>query len=280
MDALTHLTPAELEDLKLCGITEESQLQQASAAAVWADLQKVREFFPKHCVVLTEARLQELCRGSETPAPLTTKLNEDLASWDRLVIESTHMSTAGFKRRSRHKEEEQPRTEPEETPTDLTDLPVAEQLPKIELRNSLKKAEKLNGLSKNFHAIRCNRPFSTYFGAWAAIMLIPAIASMVITPILLLCGWNIEKTIIYGVIAILLGVPHLILSRMALCSVCHMRVYTFSNYVRNRAAHKLPLLGHTLATALHVILFFQFRCPACGTQMKLIGRRKGKPHFH
>lgn len=280
MDSLTNLTAAELEDLKLCGITSPAQLKRVSAAAVWADVQKAREFFPNHRFALTEERLQQICSGAEEQEVFETKLNKGTSTWDNLVIQSTRTSTTGFKRRSHRGE--QPDVPQPEIPTVQQDSPLsqAEALDKEELAEDIRPAQRVSGLSKNFHAIHCNRSWTTYFGAIAAWLVIPSLAAMVLVPALLLNGGDTKKIITYGVVAILLGVPHMFLSRMATCSVCHIGIFSFRNYPRNKAAHHLPLLGYTLATALHVLLFFQFRCPACGTQMKLFGRHHGKPHHH
>lgn len=282
MNTLPNLSPAELEDLKLCGITNAEQLRRASAATVWADVQKAQEFFPSHRFAVTEARLQQLC-GGEEQAPLETKLNKDTEAWDNLVIEPTRISTTGFKRRSRHHSEQQDTApaQPQAKPAlPNAPLPLAEMLGAEELAKDIRTAQRVSGLSKNFHAIHCNRSLSTYLGAWAALMVVPSLAAMVVTPLLLLSGGDTKKIVFYGVLFILLGIPHMFLSRMATCSVCHIGIFSFRNYPRNKAAHHLPLLGYTLATALHVIIFFQFRCPACGTQMKLFGRHRGKPHHH
>lgn len=282
MNALPSISPAELEDLKLCGITNAEQLRRASAATVWADVQKAQEFFPSHRFAVTEARLQQLCGGDETSQEKQQPDKEDDA-WANLIIEPTRISTTGFKRRSRHHDAPQgtASTQPQANPAlPNAPLPLAEMMGAEELAKDARPAQRVSGLSKNFHAIHCNRSFSTYLGAWAALMVVPSLAAMVLTPILLLGGADTKKIIFYGVLCILLGVPHMFLSRMATCSVCHIGIFSFRNYPRNKAAHHLPLLGYTLATALHVIIFFQFRCPACGTQMKLFGRHHGKPHHH
>lgn len=280
MDSLTNLTAAELEDLKLCGITSPAQLQRVSAAAVWEDVQKAREFFPNHRFALTEERLQQICSGAAQPEVFETKLNKGATAWDNLVIQATRTSTTGFKRRSHGGEQtEVPQPEIPEVMAN-NPLPQADALGEEERAHTIRPAQRVNGLSKNFHAIHCNRSWATYFGAIAAWLVIPSLIAMVLVPALLLNGGDTKKVIMYGVFAILLGLPHLFLSRMATCSVCHIGIFSFRNYPRNKAAHRLPLLGYTLATALHVLLFFQFRCPACGTQMKLFGRHRGKPHHH
>lgn len=280
MDSLTNLTAAELEDLKLCGITSPAQLKRVSAAAVWADMQKAREFFPNHRFALTEERLQQICSGAEEQEVPETKLNKGTTAWDNLVITPTRVSTTGFKRRHHRGESAEEAQQEVSSAQQDSPLPQAGALDAEELAEDIRPAQRVSGLSKNFHAIHCNHSWSTYFGAIAAWLVIPSLAAMVLVPVLLLNGGDTQKVITYGVLAILLGVPHLFLSRMATCSVCHIGIFSFRNYPRNKAAHHLPLLGYTLATALHVLLFFQFRCPACGTQMKLFGRHHGKPHHH
>ena len=58
---------------------------------------------------------------------------------------------------------------------------------------------------------------------------------------------------------------YFVFMNISLCSVCHMKLFTFRHYARNRQAHRLPLLGSCLATALRIAFTMRFRCPACGT---------------
>lgn len=269
MDTLTPLTPAEVDDLRLCGISSPEQLQHADAAAVWADLQKAQEFFPRHRITLTEARLQQICGGKEQ-AEEERPVDKEAEAWDNLIIRPTRISTTGFKsKRHSHSVPQVQENQP---------LPQADKIE--ESAENSRKMQRVHGLSKDFHAIHCNHSLTTYIGAFTTLLVPLAFASMIVTPILLLNGGDPKTVSFYGVAVMLLALPHMVFSRMALCSVCHMRIFTFANYTRNKAAHRLPLLGYTLATALHILIFMQFRCPACGTTMKLFGRHKGKPHHH
>lgn len=61
------------------------------------------------------------------------------------------------------------------------------------------------------------------------------------------------------------------LRKRSRCSVCGIQIFSFGlkeiNY--NHKAHHIVLLGHNIPTALHVLLFKWFRCPACGTSQRI-----------
>lgn len=58
------------------------------------------------------------------------------------------------------------------------------------------------------------------------------------------------------------------------CSVCRTHLFSFRQYTRHKQAHHITLLGYVLATALHILLFRWFRCPACGSAQQLKRRRR------
>ena len=67
--------------------------------------------------------------------------------------------------------------------------------------------------------------------------------------------------------------PYILIVRKTKCSVCNMPVLSMASYPRNKFAHRFPLLGYTIPTALHIIFFWWYRCPACGTPQKLLKRK-------
>lgn len=260
-NVFNSLNAAEIADLKLCGITTGEQLKNSTASAVWRDLEQARSFFPDHSFALTEERLAGLCGQEEEEA------EEEDTSIPGLNEGQQAMPTVQFKRkknlraeivREREQQEEERRRRNSELGT-------------------IAKLEHMHGLSKHFHAVRCSHPHRVFFGAWATLLLIIPFFGLLLLPFMLLTG-NIDqmKPVTFGAVFIATVAPWFLIARTAECGVCHMRLFSFKHYSHHRTAHHLPFIGYTIATALHIIMLFWFRCPACGTQMKLFG--KGRHH--
>lgn len=250
---LDTLSDAERQELRLCGICEDAQLNKVLAAQLWKDIQQAHEFFPDKEFVLTEERIQQIV----TNAPqIEEKITppEPQSRKKELIIERAPAKSDFFHTVSADGRDAN--MNPEST------------------TERLMHAEKVNGLSRDFHAICCNHPHAVYLAAAATALLIPAMLCLVAVPIMLFYGYtplgNNPK--VYGAALAALILPYAFMVYMAHCSVCHIRLFTFRPYPHHKGAHNLPILGPTFATALHIVFFFQFRCPACGTQMKLFGR--------
>lgn len=263
------LSAGEIRDLALCGITTPDQLKKVKAETLWQDLQKAQEFFPDHRLTLTQSRLARICgEGAAEAAPV--KRYQQSATWANLDMKARGQVLAQMKYPHQVEEAEAE----EEDDDDITEDDEQLGLP-------IKKAQHVSGLSKSFHAVHCTHSWLTYFGALATVLLIPAICCLGIVPTMLLQGIVAEPIhLVYaGAACFVLMLPYIIYSRITTCSVCHMRIFSFKNYGRNRAAHHLPILGYTIPTALHILLFFQYRCPACGTTQKLFARSRHR-HRH
>lgn len=262
------LSSGEIRDLALCGISTPDQLKKVKAETLWRDLQKAQEFFPDHRLSLTQDRVARICgEGAAEAAPV--KRYQQSATWANLDIKAHGQVLSKMK--YPHQVEEAEEEENDDTITEDDE----------QLGLPIKKAQHVSGLSKSFHAVHCTHSWLTYFGAFATVLLLPAICCLGIVPAMLLQGIEAEPIhLVYaGAACFALMLPHIIYSRITTCSVCHMRIFSFKNYGRNRAAHHLPILGYTIPTALHILLFFQYRCPACGTTQKLFARRS-KRHRH
>lgn len=64
-------------------------------------------------------------------------------------------------------------------------------------------------------------------------------------------------------------------ARSCRCGICKASFFLAGKLNRHARSHSLPFLGRNLPTALHALLLFWLRCPACGTPTRLIGK-KGK----
>lgn len=258
-----ELSQAEREELALCGITNAEQLQRCTAEGLMQDLALLQRFFPNHVPTLSEKRVQSLCLAEQA---------ETVAADADILPEMTATSpTEPFKQKKNLREEI------------MIEREAAEQARR--LRNTdrnlspAERLERMHGLSKHFHAIRCSHPLRVYFGAWATLLLVVPFFALLAIPVMILTG-DIEggKPLYYGIAFAVLVLPWLLIARRAECGVCHIPLYRFGNYPHNRDAHHLPLLGYTLTTALHIIFLFWFRCPACGTMLKI--NTRGHHHHH
>lgn len=253
---LQELTEAERADLARCGITTNAQLEDCTASSLLRDIQRLQEFFPNQAPTLTPQRIAELFDDEE----LGNESSAEENTLGRLNLAPEPHPAQQFKKKRNLKK-------------DILRKQEAEKLAQN------KRMEHMHGLSKHFHAVHCSHPFRVFFGAFTAwLLLIPA-AGLIVVPIMLLTG-DLDGTqpIYFGAAFALLVLPWLTIGRSAICSVCHMPIYRFSHYSHHKQAHHFPLLGYTLPTALHVIFYFWFRCPACGTQLKLFGRRHHHHH--
>lgn len=258
-----ELSQAEREELALCGITNAEQLQRCTAEGLMHDLAQLQRFFPNHEPVLNEARVNALCPSE--------KEEEEANDADVLPTPEAVLPAAQFKRKKNLREEI------------IAEREAAEQARRLRHTDHnlspTEKLERMHGLSKHFHAIRCSHPLRVYFGAWATLLLVVPFFALLAIPVMILTG-DIEggKPLYYGIAFAVLVLPWLLIARRAECGVCHIPLYRFGNYPHNRDAHHLPLLGYTLTTALHIIFLFWFRCPACGTMLKI--NTRGHHHHH
>lgn len=77
--------------------------------------------------------------------------------------------------------------------------------------------------------------------------------------------WMIAFPIAVPVLAIL----YFSVSFRVKCRVCAQRVLTPRQCLKHRKSHHIPLLGHILPLALHVLTFKWFNCTYCGTAVRI-----------
>lgn len=264
-DSLFSTIPPHIRhQLKLCGITTDDQLAGSIVSVIRQELQTAKFFFPEEDISLTDAELEALiCKAqefiglSEIPLepPTPVKTLPEFVEVVPFIGEEAIPSTA--------------------------EQDEAEQAAETEaFLEQLKTTGRQKGVRR---PITCGHPFLLLFGAFATLLLPFFILSLIGLPyMLLLSDYRPlgEDEIIYIVVAISLVIPHLIMVRLVHCSVCHMNIFTFRNYPYHSKAHNLPLLGVPLSTALRIIFFLRYTCPACGTEQKLFGKRSHLRHSH
>lgn len=255
---LDTLSEVERREHQLCGISEDAQLNKTTVARLWKDLQQAHEFFPDKEFVLTEERLKQILSEAPEIIAEADEKEQTPPKANALVIERRPAKSDFFH-------------------TVSTDGRDANMNPETTAERIMH-AEKVNGLSRDFHAICCIHPHRVYMGAAATALLLPAMIALVVVPILLIYGYAPlgKDPKMYGAALAALVLPYYFFLHLAHCSVCHIKLFTFRPYPHHKGTHNLPILGPTFATALHILVFFQFRCPACGTQMKLFGRSSSR----
>ncbi len=240
-DSFNQLTPQEREDLALCGISSEEQLAKSSPLRLCKDLEQARRFFPERKFQLTEARILSLFSLSPVKA--------DEADTDDDFGGRSSMPTTGFRRHSQ--------------------------------QHSTNTGKRDNGRPLIMHSpVRCAHPFTAVLAAFCTMFLMIPLASVVVLPYLMITD-QMPDIPVELLAIVVLAVPcavYMFVARRATCPVCHMRIFRYAHYIRNRAAHHLPLLGYNFATALHILFFWRYNCPGCGTPIKLLGAKGRRTH--
>ena len=231
--AYERLTPQELEDLRLCGITSPEQLKNLTAQRLINDLQQAREFFPEKAFTLNPERICGLF--SSLPQEAATQEVQQV----NLPGTRSAMPTTGYRQSSAN-------------------------MPKQSMVRSMDSQFIMHS------PVRCSHPVLAFIAACCTLVLLIPLVSIVVFPILMITD-NMPHMRVDYLAAIVLGIPcllYVLIARKADCPVCHMRIFRFTHYTRNRAAHHLPLLGYNFATALHIIFFWKYNCPGCGTPVR------------
>lgn len=259
-DYISTLPQAEQKALSVCGIYKARQLRSINFTTLYSDMLQAAEYFPDDIKLISKERLAEICEHAgmlpeeEKPEQPETQPQQQIETvntdFERILppLERKH----GTRHRSPLK--------PENNTIDLT---------KVKSGNTDKRAADKSGAICNTH------PFRTLFSALVQLWLVASLILCVVLAIRLLLGMETKITFVHLAILFLSGVlPYVFYTRKTKCPVCNMSLFTLQNYTRNKYAHKLPVLGYSVATALHILFFFWFRCPACGTSQKLFKRKR------
>lgn len=251
--------------LELCGITTDAQLAAGATTTILQDLQAVRRFFPEEDLSLTEEELEQLIRKAKEIHKLPEEIKAEPLPPVKPLAEL--VETVSFI--------------DEETIPSTAEQNEAEEAAETEA--FLGRLKTTGRHKKNRRPITCGHPFLLLFGAFATLLIPFFILTLLGLPyMLLLSDYRPlgEDEILYIMVVFSLVIPYLLTVRLVRCSVCHMNIYTFRNYPFHSKAHNVPLLGVPISTALRIILFLRYTCPACGTEQKLFGKRSHHRHSH
>lgn len=261
---LSSLSSDERASLALCGVTRDVQLSRNSAAALWRDLEQSRELFPERSCTLTQEKLERLCRQAaaaypdeagdeDIPVPEPTSTEQEA---DELNLIRHNRSYPTFRpirrsRRSRKHAQGSPDTQADGEKDD-------------DVRMSDKR-----------HCVHGRHSLATWLGAWATLLLVADMVAFLCIPIAVFMGGTLPFSVQQcAIIALICALPWFCFVGTARCAVCSMKTFSFRRYVHSKNAHRVPLLGIVIPTALHVAFLGWYRCPACGTPQKLFRRRR------
>lgn len=244
-DLLTTLSPREREELALCGVRTTEQLSRSTARRVCADLEQAKSFFPDKVFTLTPERIQFLFSQIGTESAVSDEQVElDFPKVQRMLPAAA----------PRHRHQSSPRRGAKCTQADRQHI---------------------------LHSpVRCTHPLTAVLAAFCTIGLLIPMAGVFYLLYLLITNTTLTPNDLttWGIILSIPIVIYLIMARKATCPVCHMRVFRFSHYTRNKAAHYAPLLGYNMSTALHILFCWSYNCPGCGTPIKLLGAKGHRTH--
>ncbi|MES2996623.1 MAG: DUF4332 domain-containing protein [Verrucomicrobiota bacterium] len=120
-------------------------------------------------------------------------------------------------------------------------------------------------------------PWRVWWGAIFTLLIIALIPLSIVSAMMLLLSseqpkdfhwvprWIIALPIAFGPA----GIAYLLHAVPIRCRICGIRLLTRHSHGRNSKAHRLPFLGYVIPVCLHMLLFRWFRCPHCGTPVRL-----------
>ncbi len=249
--------------LELCGITTDEQLARIDPQVLQLDIEKAAHFFVRpHSSIPSLERLETLCRQAAISVQNSREAGSLGGRSGQIMLGKLSYSSTNLpanRERKRLSAATGRLLETDEGASQATEL------------DERRKKDNPRSFS---HAICSSHPLATYLGAWFTCLVIIGVIALLVVVFGLLVDIEIGASSRLVAAAVLLVIAiYAYLLRRALCSTCRISIFSFRRYPRHRDAHYIPLLGHTLATALSIIFLFRYRCPSCATPQKLFGRR-------
>jgi len=263
---ISSLTPNEREALAVCGVQKDEQLAKIDPNALLRDLQEAKETFPDAAFDISGDKLRSLCASAAQAAALAGGENPPIPHEGSPAKESNNAPSSEVETWGQGE--------------------AFRTLPELSLRRHQHRTAKrmttelleAPGLANSVH---CAHPIATYLSALSMVIFYAGIFCLILLPFAIFAGYLDSASIVpcaTAVIALLL--PYLFIGLRCYCSVCKMHYFRLMPYNTNRHAHSMPFLGMTtLVTALHIIFRFWYRCPSCGTALRLF-RSRHRHHSH
>lgn len=260
---ISKLPEHERQALALCGISQDSQLETVAIEDLLVDLHKAQHYFPEEAGGLTDARVKEIyamvgCEPKPAPAP----------------VEPAPQETQQTEEKDKGKDA-QPDFSNGILSTTRSYPDLAPRHHQHKRRSTPMVQEKQQAAPGRSHSVHCSRPIATYIAALSMVLFYAGLVSMVLVPALLFMRFiESDNIYLYFFLSAFAMLPYAVHGAWVGCSVCNMKFFMLRHYNISRHAHKIPgLEWATLPTALHIIFCLWYRCPACGTSLRLYRHR-------
>jgi hypothetical protein len=120
-------------------------------------------------------------------------------------------------------------------------------------------------------------PWHLRLGALFSLLLIANLAAAIASAFLLLAseeypelfGWVPAWFLAFPISLPVTAAGYLFWGMSARCLICKQKLFVRSGALKHVKAHRLPGLGFVVPLCLHIFAFHWFRCPSCGTPVRL-----------
>ncbi len=268
----TKLDQSLLDAFSTLGIHSAEDLAHLSAESVWSDLQKLKEYFPDQEINISlsylrtihkEAQLTYTGEGKAISLDISIPLldeeertiadHSDTAREAKKIVKPLPKFRPARGSRLYHQNKEQ------QANLGHHSMEVKEIFPRQE-----------KGMQTKNNAMRCRKSYHTFFAALLTLIMVPSLFIMSVAFIAaLIMGIEIDLIVKYVAIYLVAFVAYILYRGRVRCQVCHIPTFTLREYPHNKYAHRFFGLGYNISTALHILFTFWFRCPACGTAVRV-----------
>ncbi len=122
-----------------------------------------------------------------------------------------------------------------------------------------------------------SHPVSIGFGALATLVMSVILPLGIISALLLLLSvemperfdWVPKWVLAFPLSLPVFGIAYLIWGLQGKCRICTQKMFVPKICLKNSKAHHICGLGHVIPVSIHILLFKWFRCPYCGTPVRL-----------
>lgn len=122
-----------------------------------------------------------------------------------------------------------------------------------------------------------SHPISIGVGALVTLMISAMLPLAIISALLLLLSaempgrfdWVPKWILAFPLSLPVFGIAYLIWGLQGKCRICTQKMFVPKICLKNSKAHRIRGLGHVIPVSIHILLFKWFRCPYCGTPVRL-----------
>ena len=122
-----------------------------------------------------------------------------------------------------------------------------------------------------------SHPVSIGFGALVTLVISVMLPLGIVSALLLLLSvemptrfaWVPNWILAFPLSLPVFGIVYLIWGLQGKCRICNQKIFVPKICLKNSKAHHIWGLGHIIPVSIHILLFKWFRCPYCGTPVRL-----------